>query len=193
MRDDAIATALAALKASPDGWLELPDRRRLRGAFGPWTAPDDGGPDAGLLRRAALYTASVERALPVWESAFPNDRRPHEIVAAVLPALRGERAEAEVDAIADALRRDVEPLGSDLERTAAFHAGAAAVALSWAAWDGDLDPELDPLDSTDRDLDEPPVDALAARAVAGEDPEARRAFWRWYISEAFPAAYAVVA
>ena len=29
------------------------------------------------------------------------------------------------------------------------------------------------------------------RTLAGEDPDARREFWRWYVSEAFPAAYAV--
>ena len=27
--------------------------------------------------------------------------------------------------------------------------------------------------------------------LAGEDPDARREFWRWYVSDAFPAAYAV--
>ena len=64
--------------------------------------------------------------------------------------------------------------------------------LSWEAWDGDLDPELDPPETQDHDLDEPRVEALAAYALAGEDPEARRTYWRWYVTEAFPAAYAVV-
>jgi hypothetical protein len=189
--DRAIETALAALDRSPDGWLELPERRRLRDAFGPWTTPDDGGPDAGLLRRAALLVASARRALPAWEQAFPDDRRPHELVDAILPALRGERAEQEIDQAARELREDIEPLGVDPARKEAFFAGALAVQLAWEAWDGDLDPGFYGPEKQDEDLDELPGEALAARAVTGDDPEARRAYWRWYVSEAFPAAYAV--
>ena len=63
--------------------------------------------------------------------------------------------------------------------------------LTTQGWDGDLDPEIDPPDTRDLDLDEPQVEALAAWALAGENPEAKREFWRWYVAEAFPAAYAV--
>jgi hypothetical protein len=189
--DRAVETALAALEQAPDGWLELPDRRRLRDAFGPWTPPSDGGPDAGLLRRAALLVACARRALPVWEREFPDDRRPQELVEAIMPALRGERPEEEVNLAAKALREDVERLGSDPEHKEAFFAGILAVHLGWEAWDGDLDPEFYDADARDTDLDEPPGEALAAWALAGEDPDARREFWRWYVGEAFPAAYAV--
>jgi Immunity protein Imm5 len=190
--EGAVETALAALEAAPDGWLELPDRRRLREAFGPWTPPyEPGGPDAGLLRRAALLVACARRALPAWEEAFPEDRRPHELVDAVMPALRGERAEEQVDGASRALRDDVERLGVDAERREAFFAGLGAVHLAWEAWDGDLDPEFHGPATRDTDLDELPGEALAAWALAGEDPEARRAYWHWYVTEAFPAAYAV--
>jgi Immunity protein Imm5 len=186
--DRAIESALAALEAAPDGWLDLPDRRRLREALGPWTPPGrPGGPDAGLLRRAELLTASARRALPVWERHFPDDRRPHDIVAAVMPALHGETAEEQVDAAAAALRQDVDRLAVQPEHEAAFFAGIAAVHLASEAWDGDLDPELDPPDTRD----EPVVEALAARALADGDPEATRAYWRWYVTEAFPAAYSM--
>jgi hypothetical protein len=187
----ATETALAALEAAPDGWLELPDRRRLRDAFGPWTPPSEGGPDAGLLRRAALLVACARRALPLWEHEFPDDRRPHELVDAILPALRGERTEEEVDGLAKELRADVERLGTDAERKEAFFAGILAVHLGWEAWDGDLDPELYDPEKRDEDLDALPGEAIAARALAGDDPDARREFWRWYVAEAFPAAYAV--
>jgi hypothetical protein len=190
--NEAIDAALAALDASPNGWLDLPDRRRLRAAYGPWTPPYDGGPDAGLLRRAALAVASARRALGVWEDAFPGDRRPHAIVDAVLPALRGERAEGEVDALAEALDAHLDALGSDPERSRPFYAGKAATTLSWQAWDGDLDPELDPPETRDLERDELLAEALAAYAVGGlEDADAHRRFWRWYVTEAFPAAYAV--
>ena len=192
--DRAIETALAALEAAADGWLDLPDRRRLREAFGPWTPPyTAGGPDAGLLRRAALLVACAERALPVWEQDFPDDRRPHELVAAIMPALRGELPEERVDSAATTLREDVDRLAVQPEHVPAFFAGIAAVHLASEAWDGDLDPELDPPETRDGDLDEPVVEALAARALAAGDPEGTRAYWRWYVTEAFPAAYAVTA
>jgi hypothetical protein len=191
--DPAIAAALAALDAAPDGWLDLPDRRRLRETFGTWTPPYSGGPDAGLLRRAALQVASASRALPAWEQAFPDDRRPHELVATVLPALRGEVPEASVDAAAAALREDVDRLPGQPGTDAAFFAGRAAVHLAAEAWDGDLDPELHPMDERDANLDEPRVEALAARALAAAGLEEPWSFWRWYVTEAFPAAYAVTA
>lgn len=184
--NEEIERALAALEAAPDGWLDLPHRRRLHDALGPSEA-------AGLLRRAALQEAAVRRALPVWEATFPADRRPHEIADALLPTLRGERPEAELDALARALRADVAPLGSDPATYTQFYAGEAAVRLTTQGFDGDDDLEFTEPDETDRDLDEPRVEALAAYAVAGEDPEARREFWRWYVTEAFPASYAAVA
>jgi hypothetical protein len=190
--EQAMNAALAALDVAPDGWLDLPDRRRLRAAFGPWTPPyQPGGPDAGLFRRAALLVACARRALLRWEETFPTDRRPHELVDSVAPALRGEIPEAEIDAAAEALRKDVEPLGVQPERGDAFCAGFAAVHLPAEAWDGDLDPDIYEPERRDRELDEPVVEALAAHALAFEDPDGLRAYWRWYVTEAFPAAYRV--
>ena len=187
----AIEAALGTLDSASDGWLDLPDRRRLREALGPWTPPyGPGGPDAGLLRRAALLVASAERALPAWEEVFPDDRRPRELAALVMPALRGELSEQQVHDAAEVLRADVDPLGADADRGAAYFAGTAAVRLRSQAWDGDLDPEFDPPETRDRELDEPRVEALAAWALAYGDPEGTRAYWRWYVTEAFPAAYA---
>ena len=109
--DGAIRAGLGALNAAEDGWLDLPDRRRLREAFGPWTPPyDPDGPDLGLLRRAALKVACARRAFPAWEQRFPSDRRPLELIAAVMPALRGELPEEHVNELGRALREDVEPL-----------------------------------------------------------------------------------
>jgi hypothetical protein len=135
--------------------------------------------------------ASARRALPVWEREFPDDRRPHALLDAILPGLRNERPDEELSSARRALHDDVECLGADLERTRPFYAGMAAVSAVSEAWDGDLDPEIYPHDTRDTDPDDIPVEALAAWALAGEDPDARREFWRWYVSEAFPAAYAV--
>jgi Immunity protein Imm5 len=189
--DRAVKTAVGALEAAPDGWLELRERRRLREVYGPWTPPyEPGGPDAGLLRRAALLVATVQRAFPVWAERYPADRRPREIADLVMPALRGEVPEERVDALARTLGEDVEPLGARMdEDPGAFFAGYAAYRLSIDAWDGDVDPEFYPPHTRDTDLDELQVETLAGWALAGEDPEARRAYWRWYVTEAFPAGF----
>jgi hypothetical protein len=185
----AMADALAALDAAPDGWLALPVRRRLRAALGPWTPYETPGwPNVGVLRRAALLGACAERALPVWEGAFPADDRPRRLIARVAAVLRGDAPEDELNTATEALRRDIEPMGADLTLRRPFCAGWAAVTLSYDALDGDLDPELNPPDRDDSDLDEPQVDTLGAWATA-DDPEGRRAYWRWYVTEAFPTAY----
>ena len=191
--NDAIEAALAALGDAPDGWLDLPERRRLRAAFGPWTPPyEPGGPDAGLLRRAALLVACVRRALPAWERRLPGDSRPRDLADAVMPALRGDVPEERVKALAAELEADVDPLGAEVDaEDGAFFAGLAAVYVSTEAWDGDLDPEDHPPERMDSELDEPRVEALAASALRADDLEDPRSFWRWYVTEAFPAAYAV--
>jgi Immunity protein Imm5 len=185
----AMGDALAALDAAPDGWLVLPARRRLRAAFGPWAAYETPGwPDAGVLRRAALLAACAEQALPVWEQAFPSDDRPRRLIDLVRQTLRGDAPEDRLRTATEALRRDVDPMGADSALRGPFFAGAAAVRLSYDARDGDLDPTLYPPDVEDSDLDEPQVEALAAQATV-DDAEGRRAFWRWYVTEAFPDAY----
>jgi hypothetical protein len=185
----AMAEALAVLDAAPDGWLGLPDRRRLRMAFGPWTPlGEPGSPDAGLVRRAELAAAAAARAVPVWSAARPEDRRPQEAIELARAVVRGAASE-------DALRAVTEPLGETLETLVragdeqVHFAGSAAVRLAVDALDGDLDPEFHPLDDADEDLDDPVSETYAARAVALFDAEAARAFWRWYVAEAFPTAY----
>jgi hypothetical protein len=184
-----MAEALKAVEAAEDGWLPLPARRRLRAAYGPWTPPDaPGGPDAGLLRRAALQALAVRRALPRWDAAFPEDRRPHALVDRVADALAGRGTWAQADALAEELRRTLERLGAE-GPLHAFAAGSAALAHAYEARDGDLDEALDPPDRQDTDLDEPPAEAFAAHALGFEDPGAYREFWRWYVVDAFPTAY----
>jgi Immunity protein Imm5 len=185
----AMQDALSALDAAPDGWLGLPARRHLREAYGPWTPPyEPGGPDAGLLRRAALQAAAARRALPRWEEAFPADDRPRRLICLVAEALAGRAPEADVNALAAELRRSLEPMGTDPTLESAFLSGSAAAAHAVDAYDGDVEEE-DPPDLQDTDLDRPTVEGFAAYALGFDDPDAYRAFWRWYVTKAFPAAY----
>jgi hypothetical protein len=188
----AIAAALAALDASPDGWLEMPARRRLRAAFGPWTPwREPGWPDTGILRRAALLIACVERVLPVWEAAYPGDHRPREAVELTRAVLWDGAPEKPLDELSDSLHATFDTLGvvREGQDPSAFWAVAAAWLLDAAAFDGELDPEFHPLDRSERELDEPPVEACVARALAGYDPQRLREYWRWYVTDAFPTAY----
>ena len=45
----------------------------------------------------------------------------------------------------------------------------------------------------DRELDEPAIEAPAAWARAADEIEDTRVYWRWHVTAAFPAAYAVTA
>jgi Immunity protein Imm5 len=185
----AMAEALAAVDAAPDGWLGLPQRRRLRMALGPWTPLGQAGsPDPGLVRRAALAAAAAERALPVWEAAHPGDGRPREVIELARAVVRGEADEDALDAVAEPFADALEALGTDGDDRP-YYAASAAVRLRVDALDGDLDPELHPPEREDTELDAPVAEAFAARAVALFDAEKVRAFWRWYVTEAFPAAY----
>ncbi len=175
--------------------MTLRSRRGLRQAFGPWTppyAPD--GPDPGQVRRAELGALCAQRALPAWEREFPHDRRPHELIEAARHAARtpGDTS-ADVDALYRSLELDVEALSTPPGRgLAAFAAGLAALQLLIEARDGDLDPDFHAEDESDEDLDDPRVEVLGAWAVAGDDLDAEREYWRWYVTEAFPAAYSAV-
>jgi hypothetical protein len=188
----AMEEALAALEAAPDGWLEMPARRRLRAAYGPWTPwGEPGWPDTGILRRAALLIACVERVLPIWEAAYPGDRRPHEVVDLTRAVLWKGASEEPLDELTESLHEVVDTLGGGRQGQdeSVFWAAEAAWGLQAAAFDGDLDPEFHPPDESEHVLDEPPVEACAGRALAGYDPEGLRGYWRWYVTDAFPQAY----
>jgi hypothetical protein len=188
----AMDEALGGLEAAPDGWLAMPVRRRLRATFGPWTPwREPGWPDTGILRRAALLIACVERALPVWEAAYPDDRRPHRAVELTRAVLWHGAPVEPLDELSESLHDTVDTLGvvREGQDPSPFWAVAAAWLMDAAAFDGDLDPEFHPPDESENELDEPPVEACAARALAGDDAEALRSYWRWYVTEAFPTAY----
>ena len=174
--DRAKEEALAALEAAPDGWLGLPERRRLREAMGPWTpAYEPGGPDAGLLRRAELHAAAARRALPVWEAAFPGDRRPHDLVASVLrdPAERlaagGHGGRGRAAGIRPrAARRRARP--RERRSTRGWQPCISAPRPPTAT----SIPSSTRRTTEDDDLDEPLVETLAAWALAEDDPDGTR-------------------
>jgi Immunity protein Imm5 len=189
----AVEQGRSNLRADPAGHLSLGLRESIWVALGP-RGREDGQPGAGWRRRAALAFESCERVLPLWEAAWPEDRQPNEVLALARGALEGEAAPEEARARAGRLWGRAETLtqlaGDPARASVGF---ACAKAVEVALEDEYFDPsDVDPMRS-ERGLDLFDVDtafvASSASAggppwVTGTDPEARRAFWDWWLAEA---------
>ena len=187
----ALEQAQAALDASSTGHLPLRARRPIWEALGP--APP------GHHRRAVLDLLAIEHVKPVWDEAYAGDPA----VDRVLDAARRALADGPPhdDARKLAVRADVDFLDrGDAERGfGPGYVGQGACTALWTAI-GDKSYEDLPMDVDDDDLDVEDWDAsfFAELAAGGEpddpsvDPAPRREFWRWYLREAVPAAWASV-
>ncbi len=183
--EEGIASAKETLELRADGHLPLAVRRDLRSRF-------------GRRRLFDLYRRSVERVLPVWRSGRPHDDRPERMIELAEGVLTGRIEEAATRAEYDRFVVDLDNLAQDIGGRA-YAAGRASADLVSSAAVGDYSDDTPP-DADDEDLD-PDVmcsDYFASLAEASffgapdEDPEARRAYWRWYLDEAVPAAYRAV-
>jgi hypothetical protein len=197
---ESIAECLAQLEADPLGDLKLGLRRRTLAELGERYTEGDRRRCQGLRRRTKLARASIERALPVWDVARPTDDMPRRLLRLADSVLGGEiepdAAWAERAAAWTALD-DIAMTDEDTQLALAPGYGAAQV-LACAIADEILDFEdLD--DLTDRDVDPEELDPafFAAAAISGGAAwdeaslkERRRAFWRWWLEEALPAAVA---
>lgn len=190
--------ARRALEDAPDGRLPLPYRRRIRAVFGPCEGPLPDVP-LGRRRRVALARLSAERVLPVWEAERPQDRRPQRMLELAEALLEGREDPVVADRELGDFMVEVGTLGSGSSPAISARAdssGMAAIDVLATGLSGDYGPDL-PETTDDDDLDPDSWEteyyaSLAAGSYPGapdEDVEARRAFWRWYLDEAAPAAY----
>jgi hypothetical protein len=188
----AIAQARAELDGSTDGAILLPARRRISACFG--TGP------VFQQRRFALGRLCAEHVLDRWDRVRPDDRRPHEAIALAERALRGDIDVATAQEAFGRFETAVEDLTADgLPADADLAASAANKLVLTAITEDDYEDD-DPPEQTEYEQDyyswDIPYRAsqAAARVIVGAkfdwDPDARRAFWRWYLDEAVPAAYA---
>lgn len=191
--DPLIDEALQVVGADPHGHLPLALRRRIRRRFGPVLGVANGGPTDGLRAVVRLDRLAAERVQRHWEAGTGGDggfRRMLDLAGEVLAGTAQlEQAEREVDRfelVADDLLGPGGPLRAGL-------AGLAAAKLvSLVLW-GDYGEDV-AADADDEDLDSDAweTDFLASLAESSTpdqpdyDPEARRAFWRWYLREAVP-------
>jgi hypothetical protein len=183
-----VDAALAVLAERSDGHLPLPVRRRVRARWG--------FEDEGLSRRVALARRTAEHVLPRFENARPGDERPREMLALADAVVRGQTdsEEAIIDAV-DVANELYEMLDVEIDEPA-LNAAMAAVRVAMLAAVGEPQEALDdPDDDEDVDADSwetafyaSMVDAPSLPSIGvAEHVEPRRAFWRWYLSEAVPA------
>ena len=181
-----VEPALAVLEARANGHLPLPARRRVHGSWG-----FDAG---GRRRRVALERRVVEHVLDRFEAERPGDDRPRAMLDLAGAVLRGEADRDEAIVAAVGAFNDLEDLREEGVGDPAIHAALSATrVVVTAGWD---EPPADP-DTDDEAIDADQWDAAfwASLAVVPSlpwmtdpgDVEPRRAFWRWYLSEAVPA------
>lgn len=191
--DPLIDEALQVVEADPDGHLPLGPRRRIRRRFGRLLGVANGGPTDGLRAAVRLDRLAAERVQRHWDAGTGGDGGFRRMLDLADEALAGtvepERAEREVDRfelVADDLQAPGRPLRAGLAGL------AAARVVSLALW-GDHGEEL-PANADDEDLDSDAWETAFLASLAESstpdqpdyDPEARRAFWRWYLTEAIP-------
>ena len=182
---DRVRDALAVLDQRPDGHLPRPYRRAIQVLIA--AEPD------GRRRLVDLDRRCAARVLPRWHDERPGDKRPERMLALAGAVAAGEMDSSATEREHD--RFDVDVLDS-IERISdrARAAGLAAAPTDFYAHPHDA-PEAIPEDQDDWDVDACGWDTayLASQAEASwpgaqdDDPEARRAFRRWYLEEALPA------
>jgi hypothetical protein len=191
--DPLIAEALQVLEADPDGHLPLGLRRRIRRRFGPVLGVANGGPTEGLRAVIRLDRLAAERVQRHWDNGTGGDggfRRmldlADELLAGTVEPKQAEREMDRFELVTDDLMSPERPLRAGL-------AGLAAARVVGRVLAGDYSEQL-PADTDDEDLDSDAWEtaflaSLAESSAPDEpdyDPEARRAFWRWYLREAIP-------
>ena len=193
---EKITVASEALNENPQGELLLHFRRRIWDALGPRLRDDENRPlGAGWRRRTRLAILCVQHSLPLWQSDFPKDDRPEQMLATAEKLLKSEQSSE------DALKQQntfFAELGDvpDEQLPSACTGYASVQAVTVAAVD--QDENNDELDETDQDLDAYIWDSsyYASMAAANGDssvPDSsisrRRDFWRWWLDQAVPQAY----
>jgi hypothetical protein len=185
--EDVLSRARARLASAEDGHLAMDAREEVWAALGPCEA------EPGHRRRADLAIRSCEQVLGIWDASRPGDRNPHAALDAARSVLRGEAEPEQARAQAGKLwghAENVSQLGDPSVASVGF---GCAKAVGVALHDEHFDPERRDPHRRDRDRDAFEVDAafMAALAAAGgppwgsaSNPDARRAFWTWWLGAA---------
>jgi hypothetical protein len=201
--DRALRAAVQAARRSLDedsqGELPLPQRVRIWTAMGPILRHDGRAlAGVGIHRRAALAMRCGLRVLPTWQRAANGNDLAERALASAKGCLRGQLSYEQGRAEFGQLWTSSDNLwGHGLPTRSVYAAYSAVKVLDLVLHDAAFDPEHIPDDVMDADLDPYGWDAsfYASAAEASfsweedSDRERRRAFWRWYLDDAVPAAW----
>ena len=155
---------------------------------------------AGLKRRVALAGSCVERVLPKWTQAFPDDQRPMEMIHLAEEYLRGQVKYAQTLNRCLDIGGDLDMLHTDHpELSTSLSAGDAAQRLLLVALNDEsytpnsIDEELHEMDLDPDDWDTAYYAAESYACTEDSLPKdekpLRTEFWLWYLEKAVPAAW----
>ncbi len=183
--------AVKAVETDPNGQLQLGLREMVWAEFGPRATPDN-YLTAPHRQRIELAVAGVRRVLPLWETKYPGNDIPT-VALSTIEAIVNSGVDAS-DTF-DELWQAVVHLAGEQPFPEVAVGFAAVQALSVAMYDeffdaDDLDPERE--DSDDPESQDSAYYAAVAAAdgvpaAPDSDIEARREFWKWWLSKAMRA------
>lgn len=196
----AIPRARQSLQASPDGELTLGYRQLICGGLGPcWDFTDASGSGRAYRMRVNLAVLTMQKVLPWWEHAWPDNRLPHQLLNAASDVMNGTRDRKNSGSAADSAWTECDNIAfqhQDPSSQLAVLVGYGAVqALRMAVVDRSPDPETVNLALSDADVDPDEIDPFGCAAMVwaggalwGEksDPTKRREFWEWWLGTAIP-------
>jgi hypothetical protein len=188
---ELLARGRQVLDGRDDGELPLPERRAIRERLGPFDPVDSAQAPPGLRRRVRLGELAARHVLGAWYADRPGDDSPERLLALANAVLDGtvdrEDARRQAHRFLDAMQQM-----DDLGDTGAT-AGEAARKVVLTAVAGDASDRSDAPSEEEiepSDWDPTFVAALAAAGYPDEDTGRRRDYWRWYLDEAVPEAWA---
>lgn len=203
---DRIAAAQQALRRHPQGHLDPGYRHAIYAAFGPKSTALSSAAPAGRARRVRLGMLATQHVLPKWQALWPADDMPQRLVRAADELTSGMLDPQVAREFWDAMWARLEELMSEPAYQSATYQDplsvgvSAAFTLSAALHDEQFDPARIDYALADTDTDVFSKDAAfwASTAYAGPiwepttDPQQRRSFWEWWLTEAVPAAWSSV-
>ena len=153
-------------------------------------------------RRVRLELLTAQYVLPLWERVWPENRIMRNLIEQAVHFSQGNTEVEHIGYAANAVAEQLEAMWEVSEGSLEVAACFAGEGIIMAAFTiGGLDPFGDIIidnDMREEDLDDSASDSAkwAAAALAGQvdkesgDKFVRREFWRWWLYEAIPTAYA---
>jgi hypothetical protein len=190
--EDRIKACLLVVENDLKHDLRLGLRRKLWCSFDGIDA--DSRAACGHKRRIKLSVLTVEKVLPIWESAFPQDLTPHYALTLMDKLMVGAITSSAAEKERDDLESHYDSLDYHEEMKNAVMVGyAAKAALTGALWDGlfgceDVNEELKDID-VDAYEDDPSLPASLAYCGGptwdpDSDSQKRLEFWTWWLTSA---------